>query len=101
MSVEGQAAQDEQLMQYSACTQVRVSRHLDTSTTAQVAQHHGPTLKNRLFLLERHVFGHPLASLLWRGEDTSKKVLLENGWEEVRMLFCAPPAKSIPVSARG
>ena len=48
----------------SACVQVRVSRHLDTSTTTQFCPSRGPTSEEPVVLLERHLYGHPVAVLL-------------------------------------
>ena len=43
----------------SACTQVRVSRHLDTSTTTQNGPKHGPT-SNQWVLLNEICMASPL-----------------------------------------
>ena len=48
----------------SACTQVRVSRHLDTSATTQFCPSRGPTSEEPVVLLERNLYGHPVAVLL-------------------------------------
>ena len=64
----------------SACTQVRVSRHLDTSTTTQNGPNGGPTSEEPVVVLERNLNGHPFAGLLW--ERHFEEVLLELGWEE-------------------
>ena len=45
--------------------QVKVSRLVDTSTTTQVAQNHGPALKTPVVPLERNLCGHPLPGLLF------------------------------------
>ena len=59
----------------------RTSRYLDTSTKTQIAKinfQHG----RRVVPLERNMYGHPLAGLLW--ERHFEKVLLEHGWEKVQ-----------------
>ena len=48
----------------SACPQVRVSRHLDTSTTTQNGPNRGPTSEESVVLLERILYGHSVAVLL-------------------------------------
>ena len=45
-------------------SKVRMSRYTDTSSTTQVAQNRGQTLKIQWFLMERNLYGHPLAGLL-------------------------------------
>ena len=39
------------------------------------------SLEDPVVLLERNLYGHPLAGLLW--ERQFEKVLLEHGWEKV------------------
>ena len=75
----------------SACTQVkmedahRMSRHLDSSTTTQMAkilvQYGRPVVP-----LERNLYGHPLAGLLW--ERQFEKILLKHGWEKIPNWEC-------------
>ena len=40
-------------------SQIGVSRHLDSSTTTQIGQNHGPLWKTQSFLLNEIFFGHP------------------------------------------
>ena len=52
--------------------------------------------------LERNLYGHPLAGLLW--ERQFEKVLLKHGWEKVFKLgmFIRPPCKrTIPIRVSG
>ena len=70
----------------SACTQVRVSRHLDTSTTTQNGPNRGPTSEEKVVLLERNLYGHPFAGLLW--ERHFEEVLLELGCGRVPNWEC-------------
>ena len=60
-------------------SKVRMSRKLDTSNT--IGQNHGPAWKTQSFPLERNLYGHPLAGLLW--ERQFEEVLLGLGWEKV------------------
>ena len=48
----------------SACTQVRVSRFLDTSNTTQNGPNRGPTSEEPVVPLERNLYGHTVAALL-------------------------------------
>ena len=63
---------------------IGVSRHFDSSTTTQMAQimvqYGRPVVP-----LERNVYGHPLAGLLW--ERQFEKILVKHGWEKVPCLF--------------
>ena len=45
-----------------------------------------PSMENPSVLLERSLYGHPLAGLLW--ERQFEKVLLEHGWETVLNWEC-------------
>ena len=57
-----------------------MSRHLDSSTTTQMAQimfQYG----RRVVPRERNLYGHPLAGLL--RERQFEKILLKYGWEKV------------------
>ena len=47
---------------------------------------HGPVWEDPVVLLERNLYGHPLAGLLW--ERQFEKVLLEHGWEKVLNCEC-------------
>ena len=54
-------------------------------------QNHGPVWKNPVVPLERNLYGHPLAGLLW--ERQFEKVLLKYVWEKVsnwEFLFVQP-----------
>ena len=61
-------------------SKVRMSRHIDTSSTTQ-----GPkslsNIEDLVVPLERNLYGHPLAGL--HLERQFEKVLLEPGWEKV------------------
>ena len=63
-----------------------MSRHLDSSTTTQMAkimvQNGDPVV-----LLERNLYGHPLAGLLW--ERQFEKILLKYDWEKVSNWECS------------
>ena len=63
-------------------SEVRMSRYLDTSTKTQIAKINFPHGR-RVVPLERNLYGHPLAGLLW--ERHFEKVLLEHGWEKVQI----------------
>ena len=67
-------------------SKIGVSRHLDSSTTTQMAQIHGPVWKTQSFFLERNLYGHPLAGLLW--ERQFEKILLKHGWEKIPNWEC-------------
>ena len=57
---------------------------LDSSTTTQmdnIMVQHDP-----VFLLERNLYGHPLAGLLW--ERQFEKILLKHGWEKIPNWEC-------------
>ena len=54
---------------------VRMSRYLDTSTEAQMSKIMVSSMEDPVVLLERNLYGHPLAGLLW--ERQFEKVLLE------------------------
>ena len=64
---------------------IGVSRHLDSSTTTQMAkimvQYGRPVVP-----LERNLYGHPLAGLLW--EKQFEKILLKHGWEKIPNWEC-------------
>ena len=54
---------------------------MDSSTTTQMANMEDPVVP-----LERNLFGHPLAGLLW--ERQFEKILLKHGWEKVSSWEC-------------
>ena len=58
-------------------------------------------MEDPVVLLERNLYGHPLAGLLW--ERQSEKVLLEHGWERFRLgMFIRQPRKrTVLVCVRG
>ena len=66
-------------------SQIGVSRHLDSSTTTQMAkimvQYGRPVVPH-----ERNLYGHPLAGLLWEGQF--EKILLKHGWEKIPNWEC-------------
>ena len=49
-------------------------------------QNHSPVRNDPVVPLERTLYGHPLAGLLW--ERQFEKVLLEHGWEKVLNWEC-------------
>ena len=49
-------------------------------------QNHGPVWKTQLFPLERNLYGHPLAGLLW--ERQFENVLLKHDWEKIPNWEC-------------
>ena len=66
-------------------SKIGVSRHVDSSTTTQMAKivvH----MEDPIVPLERNLYGHPLAGLLW--ESLYEKILLKHGWEKVPNLEC-------------
>ena len=44
------------------------------------------SLEDPVVLLERNLYGHPLAGLLW--ERQFEKILLKNGWEKISNWEC-------------
>ena len=66
-------------------SKIGMSRHLDSSTTTQMAK---MSVQNgRLVVpLERNLYGHPPAGLLW--ERQFEKILLNYGWEKVSIWEC-------------
>ena len=66
-------------------SKVRASRHLDTSTEAQMAQITSD-MEDPVGLLERNLYGDPLAGL--SREKQFEKVLLQHGWEKVLNWEC-------------
>ena len=68
-------------------SKIGISRHLDSSTTTQVAKiMHHPVWKTQSFILSEICNGHPLAGLLW--ERQFEKILLKYGWEKVSNWEC-------------
>ena len=63
-----------------------MSRHLESSTTTQMGLNHGPVWKTPVVPLERNLFGHPLAGLLW--ERQFEKILLKHVWEKIPNWEC-------------
>ena len=59
-----------------------MSRHLDPSTTTQTWSR----MEDPVVPLERNLYGHPLAGLLW--ERQCEKTLLQHGWEKVSNWEC-------------
>ena len=84
----------------SACTQVRMedahklfknskmgmSRHLDSSTTGHKWPKSWSSMEDPVVPLERNLYGHPLAGLLW--ERQFEKILLQHGCEKVPNWEC-------------
>ena len=62
-----------------------MSRHMDSSTTTQVAKSWS-SMEDPVVPLERNLYGHPLAGLIW--ERQIEKVLLKHGWEKVPKCEC-------------
>ena len=60
-----------------------MSRHLNSSTTKQIAK---IMVQYPVVPLERNLYGHPLAGLLW--ERQFEKVPLKFGWEKVSNWEC-------------
>ena len=61
-------------------SEIGMSWCLDTPSTTQNGRNHG---KHPVVLLERNLYGHPLAGLLW--ERQFKEALSELGWEKYRI----------------
>ena len=59
-----------------------MSRHLDSSTTTQIWS----SMEDPVVPLERNLYGHPLAGLLW--ERQFEKILLKHGWEKIPNWEC-------------
>ena len=59
------------------------------------------SMDDPVVLLERNLYGHPLAGLLW--ERQFEKVPLEHGWEKVLNweCFCQPSKRTILISVCG
>ena len=67
-------------------SQIGVSRHKDSSTTTQMAKTMVSSIEDPVVPLERNLYGHPLAGLLW--ERQFEKILLQHGWEKVSNCEC-------------
>ena len=63
-----------------------MSRHLDSSTEAQMAQKSLSSMEDPVVPLERNLYGHPLAGLSW--ERQLGKISLKYGWEKVSNWEC-------------
>ena len=76
---------------FGGCTQITenskigMSRHLDSSTTTQMAKSWS-SMEDPVVPLERNLYGHPLAGLLW--ERQFEKILLKHGWEKIPNWEC-------------
>ena len=82
-------------------SKVRMSRNLDTSTEAQMEKSWS-SMEDSVVLLERNLYGHPQAGLLW--ERQFGKVLVEHGWEnffKLGIFTCHPSKRTIPISICG
>ena len=66
-------------------SQIGVSRHLDSSTTTQWPKSWS-SMEDPVVPLERNLYGHPLAGLLW--ERQFEKILLKHGWEKIPNWEC-------------
>ena len=66
-------------------SQIGMSRHLDSSTTTQMASIMS-SMEDPVVPLERNLYGHPLAALLW--ERLFGKIILKYGWEKVSNWEC-------------
>ena len=62
-----------------------MSKYLDTSTETQMAQIMS-SMEDPVVPLERNLYGHPLAGLLW--ERHLEKALVEHGWVKVPNWEC-------------
>ena len=49
-------------------------------------QNHGSKIEDPVVLLQRNLYGHPLAGLLW--ERQFEETLLELGWEKIPNWEC-------------
>ena len=68
-------------------SQIGMSRHLDSSTTTQMAKmivQYGRS--SRSSSLKMNLYGHPLAGLLC--ERQFEKILLKHGWEKIPNWEC-------------
>ena len=64
---------------------------MDTSSTTEMAeitvQYGRPSMEDPVVPLERNLYGHPLAGLLW--ERQFEKILLKYVWEKVSNWECS------------
>ena len=67
-------------------SQIGMSRHLDSSTTTHKWPKSWSSMEDPVFPLERNLYGHPLAGLLW--ERPFEKILLKCVWEKVSDWEC-------------
>ena len=65
--------------------EIGVSRHLDSSTTTQRTKSWS-SMEDPVVPLERNLYGHPLAGLLW--ERQFEKIILKHGWEKIPNWEC-------------
>ena len=85
-------ARDQQPGKTGGCSQIiensqfGMSRHLDSSTTTQMPKSWS-SMEDPVVPLERNLYGHPLAGLLW--ERQLEKILLQHGWEKVSNWVCS------------
>ena len=66
-------------------SKIGVSRHLDSSTTTQMAKSWS-SMEDPVVPFERNLYGHPLAGLLC--ERHVEKILLKHGWEKIPNWEC-------------
>ena len=66
-------------------SQIGMSRHLDSSTTTQMAKIM-VSMEDPVVPLERNLYGHPLAGLFW--ERQHEEVPLKHGWERIPNWEC-------------
>ena len=66
-------------------SKIGVSRHLDSSTTHKWPKSWS-SMEDPVVPLERNLYGHPLAGLLW--ERQFEKILLKHGWEKIPNWEC-------------
>ena len=66
------------------------NRNVQTFICTRLPRHEWPeswsSMEDPVVLLERNLYGHPLAGLLW--ERQFEKVLLKHGWEKVSNWEC-------------
>ena len=90
----GQAADAEdaytQLKMEDAPTLLKIPKSECPDMWIRLPKHNWPkscfSMEDPVVLLERNLYGHPLAGLLW--ETEFEKVLLEHGWEKVPNWEC-------------